>query len=190
MINSKEIVDEKELLKLAQKGDEVAMETLLGNYKATVTLISRKFYLIGGDRDDLIQEGMIGLYKAIISYTDGRGTTFESYASKLIEREMVNAIRKAGTQKSSMLNDSVDMDISIVEGGTNTEQEFLTQEKMSEIYREIDKQLSKMEKVVVKQYLLGYNYIDIAEQLGKTPKSVDNALSRIKNKLKYLKDRL
>ncbi len=184
------MIEDRELLSLAQSGDEKAMETLLSRYKGTVATIGRKYYLIGGDREDLLQEGMIGLFKAIRSFDESRNVAFATYASRLIEREMITAIRKAGSLSGQIFAEAVDMDTNIVVGETTPENEFLEQENIVALRREIDSKLSEFEKVVVSEYLKGYNYIDIAQTLGKTPKSIDNALSRIKNKLKYLKDRL
>ena len=98
---------EKDILSLAKQGDQLAMDKILDSYKYLAITIARKYYLLGGEKDDLIQEGMIGLFKAITSFDESKGVTFKAYASRLVEREIINAIRHSASGKHQVLNDSV-----------------------------------------------------------------------------------
>ena len=182
---------EKEIFEKAQKGDQIAMDTILDSYKYLATTIARKYYLLGGEKDDLIQEGMIGLFKAITSFDEGKGIAFKSYASRLVEREIISAIRHSASGKHQVLNDSVSFE-SDEEFAMPSfpELDVIEEERYKELSEIIKTKLSGFEAEVVKYYLKGYNYVDIASILGKTPKSIDNALSRIKSKLQFLKENI
>ena len=182
---------EIELLKRAKQGDTEAIDELLVVNKHLVVAIARKYYLLGGDKEDLIQEGMIGLFKAISSFDLSRSDNFNSYAITLIEREIISAIRRANTGSQHFLSDSVFVDTE--DEFTNDfspESDLISEENIDELTHEIYGQLSSFERSVVEYYLKGYSYVDIAKILDKPSKSIDNALSRIKNKLNYLKERL
>jgi len=180
-----------ELLKDAQNGVEDAINYLLSIHKHLVVTISRKYYLIGGDREDLIQEGMIGLYKAIKSFNVSKNDNFVAYAIKIIEREMITAIRRANSSSQQILSDSIfiDHEYDLV-NQENPESDILSEESTIELTREINGKLSAFERSVVELYLKGFNYVDISKVLKKSSKSIDNALTRIKSKLNYLKERL
>ena len=185
------MIDEKELLKKASLGDSQAIDQLLAIHKHLVVSVSRKYFLIGGDKEDLIQEGMIGLFKAINTFDSSKNNNFTGYAVTLIEREIISAIRRANTASQHIFSDSVlvDMDNEIVDN-ENPESDLISAENIDELTSEINKHLSSYERMVVEYYLKGYNYIDIAKILNKPTKSIDNALLRIKKKLNYLKERL
>lgn len=180
-----------ELLKKARGGNQDAIDTLLSMYKHLVVSISRKYYLMGGDKEDLIQEGMIGLFKAIISFDMNKNDNFTAYAVRVVEREMIDAIRRANTGSQQFLSESIliesDDELS---DSASPEDDFISQECTDELSKEIYEHLSAFEQEVMEYYLKGYNYVDIAKLMGKTPKSIDNALGRIKKKLYYLKERL
>ncbi len=182
---------ELELLKAAQENNERAITQILAEYKHLVVVISRKYFLIGGEQEDLIQEGMSGLFKAIVTFDVDKSDNFSAYASMLIEREIISAIRHANTGGQQVLSDSILID-NDDELGDNAcpESDFINEEKSLALMSEIFSKLSKFEKVVAEHYLNGYNYVDIARMTGKTSKSIDNALSRMKKKLEYLKERL
>ena len=184
--------DEKlKLLKLAQNKDAGAVDTLLAEYKHLVISIARKYFLIGGDKEDLIQEGMCGLFKAIISFDSDKSDNFSGYAMMLINREIVSAIRKANTGGQQLLSKSIFVESDDELGDSVCpETEFMNAESTNDLTNEIFDKLSGLEKIVADYYLKGYNYQDIAKILGKSSKSIDNALSRIKKKLEYLKERL
>lgn len=182
---------EKEILNKAKAGDADAIDKVLKEYKYLAVTIARKYYLLGGEKDDLIQEGMIGLFKAVSSYEIDKNVSFKTYASRLVERDIISAIRHSVSGKHQVLNDSVSLDnTEEIFLGSFPEQDVIMQERYEELQEIIATKLSKFEAQVVKYYLKGYNYIDIAEILGKTPKSIDNALSRIKSKLQFLKENL
>lgn len=182
---------ELELLKAAQEKNEMAIDQVFAQYKHLVVAISRKYFLIGGEQEDLIQEGMTGLFKAIISFDINKNNNFSAYASMLIEREIISAIRHANAGSQQVLSDSIFIDNDDELGDSACpESDFINEEKSSALITEIFEKLSKFEKVVAEYYLNGYNYVDIAKMTSKTPKSIDNALSRMKKKLEYLKERL
>ena len=182
---------EKDALMQAKAGNAEAVYKVLKEYKYLAVTIARKYYLLGGEKDDLIQEGMMGLFNAISSYDADKNVAFKTYASRLVERNIISAIRHSVSGKHQVLNDSVSLDNSEeISLGSFPEQDLIMQEGYKELQEIIDSKLSKFESQVVKYYLKGYNYIDIAQFLGKEPKSIDNALSRIKSKLQFLKERL
>lgn len=185
------IDNEKEVLELAKNGDGEAINSLLNNYKQLVVLISRKYYLLGGESEDIIQEGMIGLFKAINTFDNTRSEHFKNYATKVVEREIISAIRRENANKNRVLDESMLIeDVELLHGENYPEADIITEESYKELSSEIYNHLSGLEKKVVKFYLQGYSYIDIAKLLNKSSKSIDNALTRIKTKLKYLKERL
>lgn len=183
------MIEDIEVLKKAKSGDDVATDKILGDYKHVVTAIARRFYLMGGDRDDLIQEGMIGLFKAINSFDLSKNVPFKNYASRIIEREMISAIRRENTNNNQILDESLDI-IDNLSDGESPEREYLSEENIQEFTKEMKKVLSPFEIDVVNLYLKGYTYIDIAKMLDKSNKSIDNALFRIKNKLTNLRGNL
>lgn len=197
-------LSEDKLIALAKSGNEQAQEQLLNNYKQLVSFVARHYFLVGGDQDDLIQEGMIGLYKAINSYDETKNDNFGAYAKTLIEHQVINAIKSDSALKNSMLNQSLnlnnqgfvsyddedDSSIFVVPSNKLTpENLILSSEGTKNIAKEIKKVLSDYELKVLKLYLKGLNYNDIASVISATPKSVDNALNRIKTKLQFLKER-
>lgn len=193
-------MNEQELLALARQGDGGATDCLLEKYKPLVRKKARTLYLIGGENDDLIQEGMIALYKAIRTYDESYKNSFASYATLCIEHELYNVIKGANRQKNiplntyvslySPLNTSEDTNSREILADTlqpaeltNPEDIIIDQENVTDIESTIKKRLSKLEQQVVTLYIDGNNYQQIAAALGKTPKSIDNALQRIKKKL-------
>ena len=146
-------------------------------------------FLIGGDTDDLIQEGMIGLFKAVRDYKTEKDSSFYHFAEICISRQMYTAIEASNRKKHAPLNSYISL--SEPESGgigelleTNPEQMIIDQENVAQIKERIKKSLSDMEKEVLAYYMQGMNYVQIAEVMEKSPKAIDNALQRIKNKLK------
>ena len=182
-------MNEIKLLEEAQKGDEKATDELMSNYKFLVTIISRKYFLIGGEKEDLIQEGMIGLYKAIRNFSKDKGN-FKSFAKLCIENQILEAIRKTNRQKNLVLNSSISLENDGVENllpTENLEDYLIERENKEERFRKINELLTPLEKKVLNEYLDGFSYIQIAQSLDISSKSVDNAISRIKIKLKAKK---
>lgn len=184
--------EEIELLASAKLGNAMAIDNLLNNYKWLVSSIARKYYLMGGEQEDLTQEGMIGLFRAITTFDIERGVVFETFAGKLIERSIIDAVKRDNSHSQQFLSDSifVDNDDTLVASDMSPEGSFISRESTLELTAEIDNKLSPLERDVVKYYLKGYNYKDIGKKLGKTSKAIDNTLTRIKKKLGYLKERL
>lgn len=193
-------MSEQELLVLARQGDGTATDLLLEKYKPLVRKKARTLYLIGGENDDLIQEGMIALYKAIRTYDDSYESSFASYATLCIENKLYNVIKGANRLKNVPLNTYVSLysptntdentnsreilaDTLQPAELTNPEDIIIDKENVMDIESTIKKRLSKFEQQVVTLYIDGNNYQQIAAILEKTPKSIDNALQRIKNKL-------
>lgn len=187
----------EDLARLAQEGDNSALEYLINTYKNIVRLRARKFFLIGGDYEDLIQEGTIGLFKAIRDYNPAKNTSFTTFAELCIRRQLYTAIKSANRKKHLLLNDSLSLDFSVVENDNKNlsdiyaDQSIMSpdeimesEEKLNEINKIIDTMLSPLEKTVIEMYLDGKNYREIAKIIKKEEKSVDNALNRAKNKLR------
>lgn len=183
---------ELELFRKAKGGDSNAMDVLLNSYKGLASTIARKYHLMGGDTEELLQEGMIGLYRAIYSYDPEKNSSFKAYAGRVIENKIIDAIRHATSKSNQILTDSVfvDDDDSILSDDPTPETNYISAENTSELLKEIEGKLGRFEKQVMHYYISGFSYGDIAEKLGKSTKSIDNALSRIRKKLEYLKERL
>ena len=175
---------DKELFERLLRGETEVTDFLLEKYKPMVKRQARTLYLIGGENDDLIQEGMIGLYKAIRTYRPDEGA-FGNYAQVCVARQMYTAVQASGRKKHEPLNEyislSEDLNLLLQEG---PESRVIDQENLEKRYHLIDEQLSSMEKQVLKLYLEGGSYEEIAEEMGRSEKSVDNAIQRLKKKLK------
>ncbi len=190
-----------ELLALkAKNGEEEAMNELLTKYKSTVNMLARSYFLIGGDMEDIVQEGMIGLYKAIRSFNNEKSVSFKTFASVCIKHQIQNAIRKASSQKNMLLSSALpiyevednedDMDkneIILPSQLPSPDDTIVANENMKELKKKINENLSLMEIKILSLYLKGYSYNEISEIGRYSKKSIDNALSRIKNKLNFLK---
>ena len=192
MTNEKLIIE-------AQEGKAEAVNTLLSQYKSLVNKISRSYFLIGGDMEDIVQEGMIGLYKAIINFSPDKHASFKTFASTCIKHQIQNAVKVASSEKNMMLSTALpiaeqkshedDEEIEILSPSSlpSPDDKLLEKERIEEIKNEIDKALSPLENKILSLYLRGYSYNEIAEIGNLSKKSIDNGLSRIKNKLSFLK---
>ena len=201
MKNYIELADE-ELVKLSHDGDELALEYLIERYKYFVRSKARSYFLVGADHEDIIQEGMIGLYKAARDYKEE--SSFRSFAELCITRQMITAIKTATRQKHIPLNSYVSLnkpafdddsertveDALLQDCASDPEELIINQENVSDIENKLNEMLSPLEKKVMVLYLEGKSYVEIGELLGRHTKSVDNALQRVKRKLEiYLKNR-
>ena len=190
---------DEELVTLSKNGNESAENELLEKYKDLVVKISRSYFIIGGELEDIVQEGMIGLYKAIKNYDSSKSASFKTFAIMCVKHQIQAAIKKANTKKNMTLSNSVSLQ-SFSE--KNDEEDFLpmnlifqvspdekviSRENYKDLILKIKNILSKKEYEVLKFYLRGYSYKEIAKILGLNEKSIDNSLSRIKNKIKNLK---
>ena len=186
-------VSDKDLIDKYRAGDNDAMDYLLSKYRPLVKSRAKMLFLIGGDSDDLNQEGMIGLYKAIRDYDPDKDALFSTFASLCISRQMYTAIEAAGRKKHSPLNSSVSLDSGedvedilggIAKGALNDpESVYIDKENANLLTKNIKKLLSAYEMQVLELYISGMSAADIADKLGKTRKSVDNAIGRIRTKI-------
>lgn len=187
----------EELVSLVQnQNDNMALDYLL-NYKCRglIRKKTRGYFIFGADKEDVIQEGMVGLYKAIRDYKPEREASFISFAELCINRQIISAIKAASRQKHMPLNNSVSIDSPIAsddeytyldflsKAGGNPEDVIIGRENLKALEREILKSLSKMEQEVLTYYLRGRSYTQIAALMNKEEKSIDNALQRIKKKV-------
>jgi RNA polymerase sporulation-specific sigma factor len=178
------------LVKMAKENNKEATDTLLLRYTEIVKRLAGSYFLIGGETDDLVQEGLLGVLDAIDSYDNTKNDRFYPFAKLCINRKMIKAINSSQTQKNSPLNSYVSLDN---EEGINDylidefmdPERLLTDKENEEIARNmILKILSPFERKVFSQMLLGYDYVQIADLLNKPVKSIDNAIQRIKLKVK------
>lgn len=196
-----EHLSEEEIIKRAQARDNDAVDFLMQKYKSVVRRKTRTLFMIGSDRDDLIQEGMIGLFKAIRDFEVGKEASFATFAELCISRQLYSAIKSSNRQKNIPLNTYISIDsLTNISDGGEGEGEFISQQSFSHlgmnpeeilINREnaenakekLVQCLSKMEREVLELYLSGLTYQEIALKLEKEPKAIDNALQRIKSKV-------
>lgn len=188
MCRYKELTDE-ELVEKIREGETACMDALIERYKRQVRNQARTLYLIGGDNDDLIQEGMLGLFKAIRDYRPEKEVSFEAFARMCISRQLYSAVQAAGRQKHVPLNTYVELSEQLDAQddrpqGKSPEELLIDRENIERLQVEIWKLLSPMEKKILRAYLEGESYTTIASGLGRSPKSVDNALQRIRRKLR------
>ena len=193
---------DEELVFLAQNGDTNCELEIFARYKNLLRKVCRSYFLIGGDIEDLTQEGMIGLYKAIKGYTKSKNTSFASFAGLCVKRQVQTAIKKASSQKNLILSTAIPLtgqskfddeeeenfEIIIPSNDPLPDEVLISEESLNEIKDSIRKKLSALELKVLSKYLHGKSYKDIAKETSLTEKSIDNALSRIKKKLSFLKN--
>lgn len=181
------------LVKNAQNGDSAAMDSLLNLLKGRVKYRSRAYFLVGGDTEDLVQEGMIGLYEAIRDYRPDKGR-FLSFAALCIERQLSSAVKKSLREKHRPLNEYISLHypdhdksglIDRLEDNRskNPQDIMVDKEEYDSLRTLIDKRFSALEKKVLGLFLQGHSYQEIAQKINKTQKSVDNAIQRIRKKL-------
>ncbi len=192
-------LEEAEVLSLAKEGETAAVEFMLNKYKNFVKSKARTYFLIGAEKSDIIQEGMIGLYKAIKDYNPQSGASFRSFADLCITRQIITAIKTATRQKHMPLNSYISLNKNTDDENDNTmidsisenrhldpEEIMINKERMSFIESKLNSSLSTYETNVLKGYIAGKNYAEISMELGKSEKSIDNALQRIKKKIEKL----
>ncbi len=198
-----ENLTDEELIDLAKNGDEMALDFLLDRYKVLASKIARSYFLVGAEYEDLLQEAMIGLYKAYISYDKNSKASFSTFARTCITRNVQTAVKTANRKKNQILNSSIsltnqgglqkqgdeDEDITLIipSNSLTPDEKLIESETLQSIKEKIKQCLSKFELDVLVLYLQGYSYTQIAQKLNLTNKSIDNALSRIRHKLSFLK---
>ncbi len=203
-IHTYEELADEDIVQLAQQGDQFAAEFMVEKYRNFVRAKARSYFLIGADREDIIQEGMIGLFKAIRDYNVDKLASFRAFAELCITRQIITAIKTATRQKHIPLNSYVSlnkpiydeesdrtlMDILSTNKITNPEEIVISREEFYFIEKKMGEILSTLEWQVLMAYLEGKSYQEIAVELKRHVKSIDNALQRVKRKLeKYLVDR-
>jgi RNA polymerase sporulation-specific sigma factor len=196
-------MSDEEIVKLANGGDLLALEHLIYKYKDLVKVKAKVYYIVGADRDDIVQEGMIGLYKAIRDFRDERTSSFRNFADICVTRQMITAIKTATRQKHLPLNGYISLNKPIYSDGTSTMAEtvssdgatdpmelFIGKEELDATEEKINSMLSSLERQVLTYYVEGRSYEEIALDLNRRVKSIDNALQRIKKKIeRYLIDK-
>lgn len=194
--------DEQLLTRYSQDGEEVIVDYLLDKYKPIVRKKARTMFLLGGENEDLIQEGMIGLVKAIRDYDESMGSSFSTFASLCVARQIYTAIESAGRKKHMPLNSYVSIYeekslgdnekipplVDTIESDTDNNPESLYFGKVftEDFWKQLKTRLSALEEQVLSLYLSGVDYLDIAEMLNKKPKTIDNAIQRSKQKAEKL----
>ncbi len=182
-----------QLVKLANNGDNDAITTLMKRYKSKVALVCRPYFLIGGDAEDLLQEGMIAILNAIKSYNVKGQASFSSYALICVRNRIISLIKHYNNKKNMPLNNSLSIYSEVVIDGYKNglfvdgifcpEESCINEESVDELKNKIKSLLSGFEFKVLSYYLNGDSYQTIAEKTGKNQKSIDNAIQRIRNKL-------
>ncbi|MGZ4105911.1 MAG: RNA polymerase sporulation sigma factor SigH [Tumebacillaceae bacterium] len=199
-----EAMSDEDLVELVRQGDDEALEHLINKYKNFVRAKARSYFLIGADREDIVQEGMIGLYKSIRDFRDDKLASFKAFAELCITRQIIAAIKTATRQKHIPLNSYVSLDkpiydedsdrtlLDVICGSrvTDPEELIINQEEFDDIEVRMGEILSDLERKVLMLYLDGRSYQEIAVDLKRHVKSIDNALQRVKRKLeRYLEIR-
>ncbi len=187
-----------ELVALARDGDDAALAELLGKYRSAARMKARSYFLVGADREDIVQEGMIGLYKAVRDFDPAHETSFRGFAELCVTRQIITAIKTAARQKHGPLNDYVSFsrpvigkddgermlaDVLPTRAVSDPADLVISAERIRALQSHVDEVLSDLETEVLRLYVEGKSYQEIAERLQRHVKSIDNALQRIKKKL-------
>lgn len=195
------LLTDEDLVELVREGDNDALDFLINKYRNFVRAKSRSYFLIGADREDIVQEGMIGLYKAVRDFRPDRLASFRAFAELCVTRQIITAIKTATRQKHMPLNSYISLDkpiydeesdrtlLDVISGVKvmNPEELLINQEELNYIEIKISKVLSELERKVLALYLEGLSYQEISDDLNRHVKSIDNALQRVKRKLeRYL----
>ena len=197
-INEYSKTTDEEIIKEIRNGDKQALTYLMNKYKEIVNLKVGKYYMVGAEKEDIIQEGLIGLFKAIKTFNAEKNNTFKTFANMCIERQLITAIKSSNRQKHMPLNSYLSLNMSAYdneeENGAELMDTFdsktiedpletiINKEYSDEIEKSIDKKLSQFEKQVLDRYMKGESYVTIAKRLDSPVKSVDNAIQRIRKK--------
>ncbi len=194
-------VTDEELIDRLRDGDTRITDYIMDKYKNLVRSKAGTMYILGADREDLIQEGMIGLFKAIRDYDSGRDASFYTFADLCISRQMYSAVQAAGRMKHIPLNTYIslygegtgggedeegDVLSARADRGLGPEEQFIDRESVERLEQQIERELSGFEKQVFELYITGMGYSQIAKLLGRDEKSTDNALQRLKGKIRRM----
>ena len=199
-----EKLSDNELIKLAREGNNDCVDLLFAKYKPLAKKISRRYFLAGGDPDDIFQEAMIGLFKGFQNYKISENSDFKNFASLCISRQIQSAIKSANRLKNKLLTEAISLNnqgafeisgnddedehfFMVQSNAPSAENALISKENVDEMLKQITKILSPLEKQVLRHYLDGLSYKEIGKLLDKSTKSVENALTRIKCKLSFIK---
>lgn len=197
LINNYSLLEDEVLVEMARNGDGESSNFLINKYRNFVRAKARTYFLIGADKEDIVQEGMIGLYKAIRDFKGDKQASFKAFAELCITRQLITAIKTATRQKHIPLNSYVSLDkpiydeessctlMDVIPGAkmTNPEALIIHKEKADDIARKLAEMLSGLERRVLALYMEGKSYLEISEELNMQVKSIDNALQRVKRKM-------
>ena len=189
-------MSDEDLIEVIKSGDKDALEYLINKYKELVNMKVSKYFMVGSEKEDIVQEGLIGLYKAIKSYSSDKQNSFKTFANMCIERQLITAIKSSNRQKHIPLNSYLSLNASAYENDEETSvidtydahqiedplDTITKQEYYKSVETAIDKSLSTFEKQVLNRYIKGESYVQIAEKLDTHVKSIDNAIQRIRKK--------
>lgn len=189
-------MSDEELIALTKKDDKIALDFIIEKYKNLVNMKVGKYFIIGAEKEDIIQEGMIGLFKAIQSYNPEKQNSFKTFANMCIERQLITAIKTSNRQKNIPLNSYLSLNTAAYDDDEDTSvlevfNSHLMEDPLDTITKKeyyqriedaIDKSLSDFEKQVLARFIKGESYVTIAEKLNTPVKSVDNAIQRIRKK--------
>ncbi|MEI5909176.1 RNA polymerase sporulation sigma factor SigH [Bacillus spongiae] len=204
VLNEWELLDDEKIIELVHRGDSDALDFLIRKYRNFVRAKARSYFLIGADKEDIVQEGMVGLYKAIRDYKEDKLTSFKAFAELCITRQIITAIKTATRQKHIPLNSYVSLDkpiydeesdrtlMDVITGtkATDPQELIVNREEFDNMEDKMAELLSDLERKVLALYLDGQSYQEISEELDRHVKSIDNALQRVKRKLeRYLEVR-
>lgn len=190
------LMKDEDIVELVSSGDILALDYLLNKYRAFVKAKSRMYFLVGGDRDDIVQEGMIGLFKAIRDYDRHKFSSFTSFVELCIKRQIISAIKAATRKKHLPLNSYISLNkplyeeadrilLDIIEGTKVLDpmEIFIIEEEIKKMEARMNKVLSDLELEVMQEYLQGKSYEEISLQINRDAKCIDNAIQRVKKKL-------
>ncbi len=194
------VLDDDEIIHLIHQENSHALDFLIHKYKPFVRAKARTYFLIGADREDIVQEGMIGLYKAMRDYDGEKLSSFKAFAELCITRQIITAIKTATRQKHIPLNSYISLDkpiydeesdrtlLDVIAGSKaiDPQELIVNREKFNDIEMKLSQLLSELEKKVLHLYLDGRTYQEISIELGRHAKSIDNALQRVKRKLEQV----
>lgn len=194
-------IPDEDLINIIKSGNKYALDHLINRYKSLVNVKVSKYYIIGAEREDIVQEGLIGLFKAIKSYQGDKQNSFKTFANMCIERQLITAIKSSNRQKHMPLNSYLSLNMNAYENNEDGDKsnsdlleilnahliedplDTITQKEYYKIIENtIDNSLSDFEKKVLNHYMQGESYIQIAEKLDTPVKSIDNAIQRIRKK--------
>ncbi|MCM1042863.1 MAG: sigma-70 family RNA polymerase sigma factor [Corallococcus sp.] len=178
-----------ELIQKAKNGDSEALACIVAEYKGLVRSVANKFYLVGGNKDDLLQEGMIGLFNAVTDYDQSKGA-FPSFVKLCVLRQVIRAVKTDSANKNKPLSNYVELSslYGVAENGINPLEILIDKELSERMKQIIASSLTSTEKKTLQLFLQGYGYDEICKSLGKSYKSVDGALQRARKKLLAVKE--